>query len=384
MSREEVPNFMTPMLLVDYERLENNIKKMAEKARDNGVNLRPHIKTHKCVEIGEMQLKHGANGITVSTLDEAAIFANAGFDDILYAVPITSNKVEMAVDLASKNKLKLLIDSHQNLSQLNEAAKKRDISLEILLKVHCGYQRTGANPRHPAATRLAARINDSKNLDFKGILTHAGHSYDATSIEQIKEIANHEQSEMIKFAERLASENQELNPEVVSIGSTPTIALVDEIMEGITEVRPGNYVFYDYYQVALGSCRTSDCALTVIGKIIGRYDDYFVTDTGATSLSKDLGPAHLKEASYGKIYADYYKHKLDSSLHLYSLSQEHGKVKFKDNSDGGKYQVNDEVRILPNHSCLTANLHDCYYVVKEGKTVDKWRVRRNRPFTSVC
>ncbi len=385
MSKVETSSLMTPLLLVDYARLENNIKKMAEKARVGGVNLRPHIKTHKCVEIGRMQLEHGASGITVSTLDEAAIFAKAGFDDILYAVPISSNKIEMAVDLASKINLRLLIDNHQNVPLLNEAAEKQDVNLEILLKVHCGYHRTGVNPRDPAAVKLAAKISNSKNLIFKGILTHAGHSYDATSIEQIKEIARQEQSEMVKFSETPTSEDPKLKPEVISIGSTPTITLTDEIMEGITEVRPGNYVFYDYYQVALRSCQKSDCALTVIAKVISKSDDYFVTDAGATVLSKDLGPTHIdKETSYGKIYADYDRHEFDNTLHLYSLSQEHGKVKFKDTSKSEKFQVDDEIRILPNHSCLTANLHDCYYIVKKGHIIDTWRIRRDRFFTSPC
>jgi len=376
---------MTPLLLVDHERLENNIKRMAEKARGNGVDLRPHIKTHKCVEIGKMQLEQGASGITVSTLDEAAIFAKAGFDDILYAVPISANKIEMAVDLASKINLRLLIDNPHNISQLNEAAEKQNLNLEIMLKVHCGYHRTGVDPRDPAAVKLATKISSSKNLIFKGILTHAGHSYDATSIEQIKDIARQEQSEMIRFSETLISEDPKLRPEVISIGSTPTIALTDDIMEGITEVRPGNYVFYDYYQVALRSCQKSDCALTVIAKIISKSDDYFVIDAGATSLSKDLGPTHIdKETSYGKIYADYDSHEFDDTLHFYSLSQEHGKVKFNDYSIGEKFQVNDEVRILPNHSCLTANLHDCYYIVRKGHVIDTWRIRRDRFFTSPC
>lgn len=358
---------------------------MAEKARGNGVDLRPHIKTHKCVEIGKMQLEQGASGITVSTLDEAAIFAKAGFDDILYAVPISANKIEMAVDLASKINLRLLIDNPHNISQLNEAAEKQNLNLEIMLKVHCGYHRTGVDPRDPAAVKLATKISSSKNLIFKGILTHAGHSYDATSIEQIKDIARQEQSEMIRFSETLISEDPKLRPEVISIGSTPTIALTDDIMEGITEVRPGNYVFYDYYQVALRSCQKSDCALTVIAKIISKSDDYFVIDAGATSLSKDLGPTHIdKETSYGKIYADYDSHEFDDTLHFYSLSQEHGKVKFNDYSIGEKFQVNDEVRILPNHSCLTANLHDCYYIVRKGHVIDTWRIRRDRFFTSPC
>jgi D-serine deaminase-like pyridoxal phosphate-dependent protein len=125
--------------------------------------------------------------------------------------------------------------------------------------------------------------------------------------------------------------------------------------------------------------------LTAYSKIIGKYDDYLVTDAGATALSKDLGPTHLEAmTSFGKIYSNYDKQELDPNLHIYSLSQEHGKVKFLNPSDAQGLRVNDSLRILPNHSCLTANLHDCYYIVENDQVIGKWRVRRNRPITSPC
>lgn len=376
---------MTPVLLLDYERLENNIKRMAEKAKENSVNLRPHIKTHKCIEIGKMQTKYGARGITVSTLDEASIFADAGFSEITYAVTMSSNKINAALDIANKTNLRLLVDNQNIVSNLEKAAVKRGVNLEILLKVHTGYHRTGVDPRSSGSIRLARTIADAKHLYFKGILTHAGHSYDSTTKNQIKEVAMQEQMEMLSFSRRLESESSELKPEIVSIGSTPTMTLTDVILEGITEIRPGNYVFYDYTQVALGSCQISDCVLTAVSRVIGKYDGYFVIDAGATALSKDLGPTHIEpETSFGKIYADYDKHELETGLILYSLSQEHGKVTFGDSSIIQEHKIDDIVRILPNHSCLTANLHDCYYIVKDDQISDKWRIRRDRPITSAC
>ena len=378
-------DLMTPVLFVDSERLENNIKKMAHKCEINSVELRPHIKTHKCIEIGMMQLKHGAGGITVSTLDEATIFAEAGFNDITYAVPMTSNKIKAALDVASKTNLRMLVDNNEIISKLEVEAEKRGMSLEILLKVHCGYHRTGIDPKSPNSVKLAESIANANHLDFKGILTHAGHSYDATSKEQIKEVAMQEQKVMLEFSRKLESVSPELKPDVVSIGSTPTITLTDRILDGITEVRPGNYVFYDYTQVVLGTCQVSDCALTVVSKVIGKYGEYLVIDAGATALSKDLGPTHIEpETSFGKIFADYERHELDMSLKIYSLSQEHGKVKFLNPTKSLEHDVEDTVRILPNHSCLTANLHSCYHIVENGQVIDKWRVRRNRPITSTC
>ncbi|MGY5878595.1 MAG: alanine racemase [Candidatus Thorarchaeota archaeon] len=385
MLEKNLANLMTPILLIDYNKLEDNIKKMAAKAKNNGVTLRPHIKTHKCIEIGMMQLKHGAGGITVSTLDEAEIFAEAGFSDITYAVPMSSNKIKAALDIASKVNLRLLVDNHEIVSDLEVSSEKRGMALEILLKVHCGYHRTGVDPRNPASNKLARKIANSRNLTFKGILTHAGHSYDATSIKQIKEIALQEQTAMLDFSERLEKESSDLKPEVISIGSTPTIELTENFMEGITDIRPGSYVFHDYTQVVLGCCQISDCALSTYSKIIGKYDEYLVTDAGATALSKDLGPTHLEtKNSFGKIYSNYDNQELDTNLHFYALSQEHGKVKFMNPADAQKYKVNDSLRILPNHSCLTANLHNCYYIVKEDQVIDKWRVRRDRPITSPC
>jgi len=378
-------DLMTPILLVDYKRLENNIKRIAAKAQSNDVVLCPHIKTHKCIEIGMMQLKHGAGGITVSTLDEAAIFAEVGFNDITYAVPMSSNKIKAALDIASKVNLRLLVDNHEIVSDLESNAEKRGMTLDILVKVHCGYHRTGVDPRDPASIKLVSKIANSRNLTFRGILTHAGHSYDATSIEQIKEIALQEQKVMIDFSERLEKENRNLKPEVVSIGSTPTVELTERFIDGITEIRPGSYVFHDYTQVALGCCQISDCSLSALSKIIGKYGGYLVIDAGVTALSKDLGPTHLEaKTSFGKIYSNYGKHEFDSNLDIYALSQEHGKVRFMNPVDVQKHKVNDSLRILPNHSCLTANLHDCYYIIKDDQVTDKWRVRRNRPITSPC
>jgi len=385
MLEQNLANRMTPILLIDYDKLQNNITEMATKAKKNGVTLRPHIKTHKCIEIGEMQAKYGSEGITVSTLDEACIFAEEGFNDITYAVAMSSNKIEAALDIASKVNLQVLLENDEVIPDLERALEKREMTLDILLKVHCGYHRTGVDPRNPASIKLARKIDGSKYLNFRGILTHAGHSYDATSIEQIKEIALQEQRVMIDFSERLEKESRDLRPEVISIGSTPTVELTEKFMDGITEIRPGSYVFHDYTQVMLGCCQLSECSLTVNSKIIGKYDEYLVTDAGATALSKDLGPTHLEtKTSFGKIFSNYDKQELDTNLHLYALSQEHGKVKFVNPIEASKYRVNDSLRILPNHSCLTANLHDCYYIMKGDQVTDKWRVRRNRPVTSPC
>lgn len=373
MPKINLSDLMTPSLLVDYEKLENNIRSMAAKAKKNGVNLRPHIKTHKCIEIGKMQVERGAKGITVSTLGEAEIFAKAGFDDITYAVPISRNKIQKALELSSNISLKILVDSPAIVNELDKVSHEVQNKIEVMVKVDCGYHRCGIDPRSNAAVNLVKKINDAQNLSFKGILTHAGHSYLAKNVSEIKRIAEQEQQVMADFAKILGRNG--LSPEVVSIGSTPTVALADTFLDEITEIRPGNYVFYDYTQVVLGTCKLSDCALTVLASVVGTYSDRIVIDAGATALSKDQGPAHkIPNCGFGKVIEDYDKCVLASSVNIDSLTQEHGKVIVKGESNT-RFNNSDLIRILPNHSCLSANLFDKYIVVEQDKILDSWLIR---------
>jgi D-serine deaminase-like pyridoxal phosphate-dependent protein len=182
---------------------------------------------------------------------------------------------------------------------------------------------------------------------------------------------------MIQFANSLKEENPDLFPEVVSVGSTPTSMLADSFREEITEIRPGNYVFFDYTQVALGSCSVNDCALTVLSSVISKHANRVVTDAGATALSKDGGPTHIEpNVGYGKIIQDYQKGQLDTRVIIESLSQEHGKVILTE--EEVELQHGERIRIIPNHSCLTANLYDYYQVVEGDSVVDRWSVHRGR------
>jgi D-serine deaminase-like pyridoxal phosphate-dependent protein len=240
------------------------------------------------------------------------------------------------------------------------------------------YPRCGIDPESPSAISLVKKIHEEPNLSFKGILTHAGHSYGATTIAEIKTIARQEQDVMIRFAQKLKSESTELAPEVVSIGSTPTARLADIIQEGITEIRPGNYAFFDYTQVALGSCEVTDCALTVLSSVIIVDSDRTVIDAGATALSKDKGPTHIiPDIGYGMIIQDYPEGRINAGVVIDSLSQENGKLIFVGKTSFG-FQHGEKIRIIPNHSCLTANLFDHFFVVKGESVVDKWKTCRQR------
>jgi D-serine deaminase-like pyridoxal phosphate-dependent protein len=346
---------------------------MAEIARNNNVNLRPHVKTHKCVQIGKMQIHKGAKGITVSTLSEAEVFAASGFNDITYAVPISRNKIAMALELAQRVSLKIIVDNPHTVDILDAASKEARTHLDVLVKVDCGLHRCGVDPTSNTAVNLVRKIDEASNLNFVGILTHAGHSYSAKSIDEIKRIAQQEQDVMARFSKMLKREG--LAPQTVSVGSTPTIVLADSFNEEITEVRPGNYVFYDYTQVALGTCKVSDCALTVLASIVGMYPDRIVIDAGATALSKDQGPRHISpNCGYGQVMADYEEGLLARSATIDSITQEHARISVPEDSRI-HYKINDVIRILPNHSCLAANLFDEYVVLEGERIKARWRTR---------
>ncbi|TXT57304.1 MAG: D-threo-3-hydroxyaspartate dehydratase [Candidatus Thorarchaeota archaeon] len=369
---EDLP---TPALLLDKERLHSNIEGMAKKIREFGVALRPHIKTHKCINIAEIQREKGAEGITVSSLFEAKKFAEAGFRDISYAVPLTPNKIQLVNEIREKTKLTVLLDSSIIVQKLDNKQEETKEKLPVMVKIDCGYHRSGVDPTAPEAIHLVKKIDQSKNLKFEGIMTHAGHSYYATSLHEIQQIAIQEQQIMIDFAQRLKKEDANLYPEVISIGSTPTIAVTDEIKEGITEVRPGNYVFYDYTQGDLGTCDFVDCALTVASSVLSSFPTRLVLDAGATTLSKDLGPTQINQGEYyGQVIDDYESMSFSDSIRITSLSQEHGKCLLvrKDLVP----EAGEMLRILPNHSCLTANLFDYYYVVEKENVVDRWKIQR--------
>lgn len=374
--KERVSDLMSPAGLVDIERMDCNIRDMATKADENGVLLRPHVKTHKCIEIGKKQEKAGATGITVSTPLEALVFADAGFKDITYAVPLAPDKFSVIQEIMKKTNLKILVDNPITVELLDNFSRESNTEFRVLLKVNCGNNRAGVDPKSQQALRLAGKIAQAQKLEFKGILAHAGHSYAARSVEEVRRIADYEQEIMVTFAKALKAENTDLEPRTVSIGSTPTVQLAESFREAITEIRPGNYVFNDYTQVALGTCELKDIAFSIQASVIGVYSDRLVTDAGATALSKDRGPTHLREDSgYGKIIKNYSEGSIEEGLTISSLSQEHGNVAVE-----GEHHLRpgDRLRIILNHSCLTANLYDHYFIVKDERVIDKWEIHRKR------
>src|SRR5437763_6507715 len=276
----------TPAFLVDAARVRANCDAMRQKALASGVAFRPHVKTHKTIEIGRLQHGGKPGPITVSTLAEAEFFADAGFGDITYAVPIPPEKLGRAAALAKRiERQNVLVDSERAL----RAIEASGYLFDVYLKVDCGYHRAGIDPDDPDSARLALALRDSPSVHLQGLLTHAGHSYHAKNVEEVRRTAAAETEALSRFRAILGADDL-----VRSIGSTPTTTVVDRFAE-CDEVRPGNYVFFDAFQATIGSCAMDDVAVSVLATVVGCYPERnnLIVDAGALAMSKDTGPDHV-------------------------------------------------------------------------------------------
>ena len=354
----------TPALLLDVDVMETNLQRMAERARGLGVALRPHAKTHKCVELGRRQLAHGARGLTVATLVEAEVFARAGVPDITWAFPLDPSHIGHARRIAEHATLRVVTDDLETARALGGSG------LHVFLKVDCGYHRVGVDPASPYGLAVARELSAERGLVFDGIVSHSGHAYRTRNKDEAAVVAEGERAVMAGFAERLRAEGIPVRE--VSVGSTPAMAAVRDLT-GVTEARPGNYIFYDRTMVLIGCCEPADVAVTVLTTVVSHQPgaSQVIVDAGALELSKDLGPAHLGlPVSFGEV-------KGHPGLLVTSVSQEHGVIRSATPLDG-QLKVGEQVEIVPNHSCLTVAHFDEYHVMQHGREVDRWRIERGR------
>lgn len=369
----------TPALLLDREVLERNVKRMASKIDGLGARLRPHIKTHKCLEIGRLQREHGAQGITVATIVEARDFADAGFDDITWAVPLIPSRLDEAVALARRITFRLLIESPEGADALEAAARAAGIRMHAWLEVDCGYHRSGVDPDGAETVALARRVANCPHFVFDGLLTHAGHSYGARDAEVRSRIAAEERDVTTAFAASLRKAG--LDVPAVSVGSTPSMAVATSLA-GVDEARPGNYVFNDWMQAASGVCDPEDVAVSVLTTVISHQEAFphCIVDAGALAMSKDAGPplADMRRG-LGPLYRGLTGSELEPRVDLQHVSQEHGFVGGPRQADiAGRLKVGEKVRIMPNHSCLTAAMFDEYWVTEGDRVADRWKILRGR------
>lgn len=337
----------TPYIMIDLAQLQENIKAMAEFASARGLKLRPHVKAHKIPEIARMQIAAGATGITVAKLGEAEVMFAAGIDDILVAYPlIGAVKLQRARNLLEQGcKLTFLVDSSVGAKALNELAFPGGV--DVLVKVDSGLGRCGFLPGRDLEDFVQWLII-LPNLNFKGLLTHAGHAYGCQDPKAVEVVGRQEGELMVSAARSLRSKG--IPVQEVSIGSTPT-ARWGGAVAGVTEIRPGNYVFYDATQVALGVAEPKQCSLRVRSTVVSRPASHrAIIDAGAKVLALDRG-AHGGGAVQG------YGLLANENWVLSRLSEEHGVVEGRDLPE-----IGEMVEIIPNHACPVINLADAVRV----------------------
>jgi D-serine deaminase-like pyridoxal phosphate-dependent protein len=355
----------TPSLVIDEHKMEQNILGMADVAGRRGVVLRPHVKTHKIPSLARRQREAGAAGITVAKVSEAEVMAEGGLDDIFVAYPlVTETKIRRAIGLTKRGmRLILGVDSPHGARRLSSLAGDEGITVEVRLEVDSGLGRTGV-PRAEAAG-LARELSSLENLDLTGVYTYRGAVLeDGSPTTDLDEAGRLEGELLVSVAEEIRETGVPI--EDVSLGSTPTAEHAARV-EGVTEIRPGTYVFYDRMQAALGVCSLSDCALRVVATVASRpRPDLAIIDGGSKTFATDVQPkaAPLNLIGFGHVVGH-------PGAVLERVTEEHGMLSVDEDSD---LRVGDTVEIIPNHVCSTVNLHDEIYVLAADGSSEKVRV----------
>lgn len=347
-SRLHINDLPTPALIVDRGRLKDNLERMAQMATMAGVKLRPHIKTHKSPFIAHWQRALGAEGVTVATVDEAEAMAYNGIDDVFVAYPVAEvHRANRLARLGRLARISVGIDSEIGAKVLSRAAEYYGVELEVLIEIDTGLQRSGL-AKSDEALALAKVTDKLPGLKLKGLFTHAGHAHGQDA--RGREMTGKAEGEIIvEIGQSLKARGFAM--EVLSTGSTPSASIVAQV-PGVTEIRPGTYVFNDGSLVAPGVATWDQCALSVLATVVSHpTSQRYIVDTGSKSLSKDQGKG---VPGFGAI-------KGRETTYIAWVNEEHGVI--EDSTLG--LSVGDKVEIIPNHACATVNLFDEYYLVED-------------------
>ena len=345
-------DLQTPCLVVDRDVLEANLVAMAGHARDHGVALRPHAKTHKCLEIARRQVALGAVGLTVATVGEGEVFADAGFTDLFIAYPVWAAGVRgrRLRALAERVALRVGADSGEGLEVLTRALAGTEA--EVVVEVDSGHHRTGVEAARAGQVAVAARRG---GLRVAGVFTFPGHGYDPRR----RERAAADEAQALREADA-ALRRAGVGAGLRSGGSTPTAALIDQA--ALNEMRPGVYVFNDAQQVELGAAGWEAVALTAAATVVSHNGSNVVLDAGSKVLGGDrpvwaTGSGRVLDHPQARVSA---------------LSEHHATVIFPE--DESPPELGSTVRLVPNHVCAAVNLADVLVVTAAGVVADQWEV----------
>ncbi|MCF8236013.1 MAG: alanine racemase [Bacteroidales bacterium] len=338
-----------PTLLLDEAKCRRNIRRMAQKARKHKLIFRPHLKTHQSHEVGRWLRKEGVDKITVSSVDMARYFADDGWEDLTIAFPLNILEMDEINELASRIRLNLLVESTESAKFLAEKLKH---PAGVFIKIDAGYQRTGLPAEDITAIgKVLKELSEAEKILFKGFIVHSGNTYYAGSKEEVRNIHQESINKLQKLKDHFVQDHPD---HILSIGDTPSCSMMDDF-NGIDEIRPGNFVFYDVMQYQLGTCRAEDIAVALLCPVVAKHPGRreVVIYGGAVHLSKDSVQDEGKKifgllAPFdGNTWGTPYKNTL-----VRSLSQEHGIIRME-HPAFDEIGIGDLLAVLPVHSCLT-------------------------------
>ncbi len=349
----------TPAVIIDLDVVESNLDRMARFLAGHGVGLRPHTKTHKTVEVARMQMERGAFGLTVAKVGEAEAMAAAGPNEILVAHPILGQeKLRRLATVAHNQAVIVAVDSDFVARELSRAAVTHGVTFGVLVEFDAGHHRCGVKA-DATLVDLARTVSSLPGLTFRGLMTYFGNVWG--NEQQRSEQAKLVTPVVLRALELFAS--AKIPVEIVSGGSTPS-SLMPETFAGLTEVRPGTYVYNDlntYYQ---GLCSIDDCAVRVLASVVSTaVPGQTIIDAGSKTMSSDqLGSGPMK--GFGHIVEH-------PELQLTKMNEEHG---YLQNIEQAGLSVGDTVAVIPNHVCTCINMHDEVFLVRKEQVVGSWRV----------
>lgn len=350
----------TPALLIDLDIVERNVRRLAEYCAAHGLRLRPHTKTHKIPELAKLQVRYGAAGVTVAKVGEAEVMADAGLDDILIAYPLFGEtKLTRLAALARRANVTVAVDSREAAEAISQTAGRAGVSIGIRAEFDTGFSRCGMRI-DSASIAAAAAIRDLPALQWRGLQVYPGHiMHTASEREALICRENERLKNLLELADAAG-----IDRSIVSGGNTPA-AYQSHRFVGVTEIRPGTYIFNDKNTVCAESAAYTDCALTVLTRIVSRsVFGKAIVDAGSKTLSGDLLLSGDRQG---------YGHVLDyDGIVIEGLSEEHGHL----NLDRAARQpgLGELIRIVPNHVCPCINLHDRVYAVRNQQVIDEWLV----------
>src|SRR5262245_33904938 len=357
----------TPQVVIDHHRLRANIDRAQKLADGAGAALRPHAKTHKSPLIASWQIERGAVGVCCAKVGEAEVFVDAGIRNIRLPYPVNPSNASRVRALMDRAAISIIVDHLDVARGWSDAMQRTGRTLDVLIKVDVGFHRCGIDPGGDAIG-FVQKIASMPGLRLRGLLSHAGHGYGANSEQELCEVAQREAETLIALRDKAAASGIALDE--LSVGATPTLRFSASRarQHGLTELRPGNYVYFDRTQVALDAASLDDCALTVLATVVTKHSDRIILDCGSKTLTNDQARGIAKVPGYGAVLVGPESPRaVDESLSIERLSEEHATVRV---SGGTVLEPGDRVYVVPNHSCVVSNLVDAVRLVEGDRVID--------------